>query len=99
QFVIPMPIQPLVLGVIVHRTIQLDDQSELCTEEVHDETLDDLLPTKVPAIDLTATQERPCDSFCGRRFSSESPSDLDLRGCVVARADVSPERLVSDPTR
>ena len=69
QYLFPMQIK--FDPTIVDRPIYFDDQSGIKAEKINDETIDNLLPTEVTAVEASCPQLLPEQCFRGGHLTSE----------------------------
>jgi hypothetical protein len=79
---------------IVHRAIQLDDESKGGTKEVDDESIDDVLPSEVEPVDAISPQESPGEFFCGR----SGPSQFNRTAALLWRTCPEPHESFAHST-
>jgi hypothetical protein len=70
----------LILGtkLVVHPTINFDDEAQVCAIEVRDIAHDDVLATELPSPELAAAKRAPESRLCLRRMTAHLPAQQNL---------------------
>ena len=67
-------------ALIMDRTVHFDHQARFVAVEIDDKASDDLLPSKMPAVQPVCTQISPQTLFCRCHRLAQFPSSLLLLG-------------------